>query len=96
MKFVWILVLFVLCFGATSAFGQYYVVPAPPPVYYVQPAPVYVQPVQPTYYAYPSYPTYYYPSYGYPIGSYGYGYGLYGNRPRFVPGEPIRNFFHSF
>lgn len=56
--------------------------------YWVQTAPVYVP--APTY-VYPAYPVY-----GYSYGSYGYGYGAYGNRPRFVPGEPVRNFLNSF
>lgn len=97
MKFAWILLVVLVCMGATTAFGQYYVpystapVYVCPPTYYYAPAPTYYY--TPQAYSYPaySYPAYNYnsyPAYGYPYGSQPY--------PKYVPGEPIRNFFRSF
>ena len=91
----WFLALLIVFFGTVSAYGQQ------PPVVYVHPAPVYVAPapvyvapappvyVQSYYYSTPGYSYYpgYYPRYGYPY---------YQPYPKYVPGEPIRNFFRSF
>ena len=92
-----VLILILVCLFASVAYGQTYYVPgtlyACPPTVYVQPlytAPVYVLP--PVYIrpapVYVSPPVYYY--YSVPV------YRYYQPVPKYIPGEPIRNFFRSF